>query len=355
MANQVAYGFADLESVMSQRVTEVGVDIVTTAIDATVAEHNRQLSALLGLFIERTEAFKTRFTTPTLTRNQPLDEKGRARPVVTYGSYDIAFPLYYSGQAIGDTYLASLEMTVAEANARALSLISGDMRWMRDHILAALYANASWTYTDPLHGALTILGLANADSQKYLITSGSDAGATDSHYLGQAAAIDDSNNPFSTIYSELMEHPENGGDVIVFVPSNLKAAVVALTAFNPLRDANIQRGSGSDVLTGTLGVAVPGELFGYDDSKCWLAEWRSLPDNYMIAVTTQGARPLKMREHPTLKGFTKVAEQNDHPWYKTQYMRAAGFGGNNRVGALCYRIGNATYDAPPTGYAEPLA
>ena len=34
---------------------------------------------------------------------------------------------------------------------------------------------------------------------------------TETHYLAQANPIDNSNNPFPTIYNELIEHPGNGG------------------------------------------------------------------------------------------------------------------------------------------------
>ncbi len=109
-------------------------------------------------------------------------------------------------------------------------------------------------------------------------------------------------------------------------------------------------------MAGSLGAAVPGQVIGYHEARVWIAEWRSLPANYMIAVATEGPRPLAMRQEPeaVLQGFNRVAERNDHPFYESQYLRSAGFGANNRVGALVYRIGNGAY-AVPTGYASPLA
>jgi hypothetical protein len=38
-------------------------------------------------------------------------------------------------------------------------------------------------------------------------------------------------------------------------------------------------------------------LRGYAD-KNWIVEWRSLPDNYIISVTTNGEKPVAMREEP---------------------------------------------------------
>lgn len=355
MANQLLYGFMTLADVAARRVTEVGTSVVWDAIARTVAEHNRQMDTLMGLFVTKTTEFKSTFATPTIARLQPLDDNGRALPIKTSGKYDVAFPLQAGGAAWGANYRMSKKMTVQEANDLTAALISADVRWMRDHILAALYANASWTFTDELHGALTIEGLANSDAVKYLILSGADAGATDTHYLAQAAAIADGTNPFPTIYDELMEHPENGGEVVALIPTNLKATVQALAEFHPIADANIHQGSGSDVLVGSLGVATPGEIFGYTDSKVWLAEWRSLPSSYILGVTTDGERPLKMREEPEadLQGFNLVARRDDHPFYESQWLRYAGFGAYNRVGGLVYRIGNAAY-AVPTNYGVPM-
>jgi len=197
--------------------------------------------------------------------------------------------------------------------------------------------------------------LANSDAVKYLLLAGADVSAADTHYLAQAAAIADATNPFPTIYDELKEHPENGGEVISFIPSNLKATTKALAEFNAFTDPNVRAGANTDQVVGTLGVSVPGELIGYTDSKVWIAEWRSIPDNYIVSVTTDGERPLKMREHEeaSLQGFNLVAQRDDHPFYESQWLRYAGFGGYNRVGAVVTRVSNGSY-AIPTNYTVPM-
>lgn len=355
MANSVAYGFYDLQNVFNSRVTEVGVDVVNAAIQQTMDEHNRQVDALMNLFVMPTTKFKQRYLSAVAARLQPLDEIGRARPIQTAGYYEVAWPIQRAGTAWGATYEARIKMTVAEANNTLNTLINADARWVRDHILSALYANAAWTFSDPEHGNLTIKGLANGDADTYQIQTGADAPATDTHYWGQANAIDNSNDPFATIYSELTEHPENNGEVIALIPSNLKTATEALSNFYPLADGNLRLGSGQTELVGGLGVQLPGQLLGYHSEKVWVAEWRSLPSNYIIALTTGGERPLAMRQEmeAQLQGFKQVAERADHPFWEAQYMRKAGFGAWNRVGAAVVRIGNGTY-AVPTGYGAPM-
>lgn len=356
MANQVQYGFENLTSVFSERIEGNLIPQVNTAITATLEEHNRQMEAAMALFATTTTEYKIRYKTPVAARLQPLDENGRALPIRRSGHYDIAFPLQRGGIAYGANYEANLKMTVEEANNRMATLTLADRIWMRDHMLAGLYVGSSWTYEDEEHGSLTVKGLASGDSDVYLIQTGADAGATDTHILAQAAAIaDGANDPFGTIYDELTEHPENSGDVVALIPTNLKATVEALTDFFPVGDPNIRRGANTDELIGTLGVNLPGKLMGYHDSGVWLVEWKSLPSNYIISVMTGGDRPLAMRQDSlaALQGFNRVGERNDHPFYETQYMRKAGFGAQNRVGAVVMRIGNGTY-AVPTNYESPM-
>jgi hypothetical protein len=62
-----------------------------------------------------------------------------------------------------------------------------------------------------------------------------------------------------------------------------------------------------------------------------------------------------MRQHPEaqLQGFSQVATREDYPFWEAQYVRWAGFGSWNRVGAAVMRIGNASY-AIPSNYSSPM-
>lgn len=357
MANQVLYGFHNMKDLLARRVTEVGVGVIDTAITTSLAEHNRQIDALLGLFATRTTEHKTRFRSVNVARLQPLDNNGRALPIKPSGYYDVGYPLQMAGGAWGYDFVTSKKMTVQEVNDATSMLQMADARWVRDHILAALFfsTNGGWAFNDELHGSLTVQGLANGDAVTYNVLSGSDAPATANNYLAQAGDIADNANPFPVIYDALINHPENSGEVIVLVPSNLTDDIEALANFKEKGDPNIREGVNSSVLVGNLEAQVPGRVIGYVD-KCWIVEWRSLPDNYMIATTTGGDRPLAMREdvETDLRGFMKVADRADHPFYESQYIRRAGFGGWNRVGAVVYRIGNASY-AIPTNYGSPMS
>lgn len=358
MPNQVAYGFVNLENIFDQRVTEAGMQVVSTAIDQSVAEHNRQIDALRALFADPVSDVTRRYRTPVAVRNQPLDEHGRALPIRRAGFYDLGFPLQDSGNAWGQTFKARVKQTVEEANEITVAMLSGDMRWMRDHILAALFTNAAWTFDDDEKGNVTVKGLANADTDTYLVMTGADQGATDSHYSAQATGIaagaDDPWN--NVIVEELTEHPDNAGEVISFFNPTHSAAIRTLPGYVSPNNTRINPASTTRTLAGDLGIVVPGNVMGYHDKGAWLVEWRAFPANYILSVMTQGPRPLGMRQHEEeeLRGFFRVpSDRVDHPYYEYQYLRYAGFGANNRVGAHVHRVGNAAY-AIPTNYTSPM-
>jgi hypothetical protein len=347
-------GLLNQADIYARRVTTVGVNQIVTAINQSVEEHNRQLDALMRLFtVTRTDP-QTQFLAAASTRLQPLDENGRARPIKPSGSYTVGFPVLFAGAAWGSNYVTSIEMTVGEVANMVAAMLDADSRWMRDHLLAALfYENSTtpWTFTDPQYGALSIYGLANGDTTTYQILTGADSAATDDHVLGVASIAE---STFQTIHDELVEHPENGGQVIAFIPTASRATVEALTNFYPIADPNLRSGSGVTELARVLNVTTPGELIGYI-AGVYVYVWAGMPADYILGLTVGGEAPIALRQKPdaALQGFKQVADRNDYPWYERQYLRIAGFGAWNRVGAVIVRTNNATY-AIPTGYTSPM-
>ncbi len=359
MANQIPYGFFDLRDVFPEPVANVDMPTINEAVQVSLQEHNRQVDSLLNLFVERTTEKQVQFKSPYAARLQPTDEFGRARPIKGISKYTVAFPLLSAAAGFGETYEASIKMTVEDVSNRIAMLQEADLRWVRDHLLAALFLAEPYTHTNEEDGDLTIECLADGDATVYQLISGADTGATDTHLLAQAAAISDEADPFDGIVEELNEHPENGGDagdVIVLIPKNAATATKGLSGFYQMSDPNIRVGSATAELVGSIGQSVPGKIVGYHEGGCWIAEWAGLPDNYLLAVKTVGDRPLRMREEPLpqLRGFRQEARREDYPYYEAIYKRTAGFGVYNRVGAVAYRIGNASY-AVPSGYESIMA
>ena len=355
MANVVPHGFTSLKDLFPTALTD-HIPEVQTAIAQSVAEHNRQMEAILGLFCTKTTEKQLRYRYGVNTRLVAGDEYSEVDPVKGMSRYTVAWPLQIAQGATGVTYNAEQRMTVKDAEMLTGAMLSADFRWLRDHILAALFMDATWVHTNERDGDLTIQPLANGDSVVYQVFAGADAGAVDTHQHSDATAIGDAaaDNPYIKIYAELMEHPENGGKVICLIPTALKATTIALTGFYDIADPNIRLGSGTAELIGGLGVQVPGTLIGYAH-ECWIVEWPSLPATHIIGVCTEGDRPLRMREEDivSLQGFRHVIDTEEHPFYKSHFERTAGFGAWNRVGAVSSYIGNDTY-AVPTNYTPPI-
>ena len=355
MANAIAYGFLNLENIFDQRVDQVDIEEISTAITESLAEHNRQTNTLLDLFATRTTAYSARYKQSSGGQLQPLDQNGRAMPVLPAGYYDLAFPIRDAGTAWGANFKAKAKMTVEDANRITAQMLAQDATWVRNQMLGQLFNATNFNYTDPDKGTLVVKPIANGDTDTYLRTFDTTA-TTDTHQLAQAAAIADATDPYTVIEDELTEHVENSGEVISLIASNLVATTKALTSFHEVTDPNIRIGLNQDELIGRFGGEVPGEIIGYHDDGVWIAEWKSLPSSYIISTMTGGPRPLAMREEPEseLQGFIQVPDPRiDHPFYEQQYVRFAGFGAWNRVGATVTRIGNGTY-AVPTGYQPPF-
>lgn len=352
---EVLYGFHQIVDLFDDKVTAENIEVVNSAAEAAVREHNRQLDTLASLFVTRTTQFKRKYKQYASTRSQPLDQNGRALPIKARGSYDIALPIQSAGNAWGSNYVTRQQMTVQDVNDNTRLMLDGDTAWMVDHILAALFAGSTWTFPDDEHGDLEIVPLANGDTTTYLIQQGQWLPKTDNHLLFQNATISDLNNPFKIIRKELVEHPENGNNAVAFIASDLQSDVEALSGFMDKDDPEIRRGANSDVLTGTLGVETPGTLIGRVN-QTWVVELPMLPSGYLTAVTTDGNAPaLAQREHEdeNLKGFKFVGVRDNFPYQENQYARWAGFGAWNRVGALVMQINAGSYSVP-AGFASPM-
>lgn len=356
MANELLYGFyKGLRDSINLPVVDVEPRLVSQAVQETLAQHRADLEAMMDIFVDPTTDYSIRYETAALTRNQPLDAVGRAIANRGAGYYDVAFPIRRSGNAWGYDWEALQYMTVKQINNRMSEMLTGDIRWNRDHLLAAIFTPTSYTFKDERRGDLTIQPLANNDSVTYLKTSASEEGATDTHYLFLNDDIDDTANPLITIKAELTEHPENGDTVVVFVADDLVSDIEALAGFVTKEDTDIDQGSSSDRLVGSLGIAVPGTIMGKANG-CWLVNWSRIPSGYLLGVTVGGsAKPIWMREPelPQLRGFREYAERQDWPWFEKQLRRYAGYGAYNRVGAVVMKVGAASYTAP-TGYTAPL-
>lgn len=364
MANSVPYGFVGIQDLYAQRVQQAGPERVWDAIAQSLGEYTRVANAIMGSWSQPTMLAMEQVELPGSGTLQPLDEWGNPLPVQPSGYYQVAYPIQGGGTAFGDNRVTRAVMTVEEVARLTMDAMQRDKDWLIRHALAALFTNTTWSFTDKIGpngskglGAITIQPLANSDTVTYA-RKGSLAPTTDTHYLAQSAAIDDSHNPFPTIKAELDEHPSNSGPIVAYVATDLVSTVTALTEFVEVNDPDIRYGADNDTLSANGAAFIgPGkEVLGKTKSGVWVVETPILPSTYMIAVSTGGGAPLRMREYsaPELQGLFLENHSPDGNQMISRFIRYAGFGVRNRVAALCMRIGNSSY-AIPTGYTAPLA
>lgn len=349
------FGFVGYEDLADERVVGDNIRIVDEAVRATVAEHNRQVNAALTELVQTTTDYKLRYKLGSGGTLQPLDEWGNPLPVKDAGYYDVAFPIQGGGTAWGDNRVSRALMTVGEADRLTLGMLRRDADWMRRHILAALFDNTTWSYVDEEYGTLTVQPLANGDAVTYPRNNGTMA--TDTHYYAQAGAIADATNPFPTWKTELNEHPENAGATLVaYIPSNVRSAVQGLANFVDVDEPDVDPGIMATRLTNRIDRGIGDEVLGKVDG-IWVVEWSFLPDDYGIVVARGSSTPvLGMRQYPApeLQGLFTENHSPDGNLLARRFIRYAGFGVWNRVGAIAWRVSNGAY-AIPTGYTTPLA
>lgn len=325
--------------------------LLISAIQYDTAKHNADIDALMRLFSMSTTDYQLEVEQTDSSRSQPLDENGRAIPVKPPPPYTIALPIQASGSAMGANFVTRVQMTTRMLAKTLAKMYRGDYIWVQDHIFGHIFTNVSYTHRDPTgKGNLTIRGPANGDAITYF-NQYTQTTAADTHFLAQAAGIADATNPFPTIASELKEHPTNTGEVIAFIASDLKTTTQALTEFRTAAlDSDIQLGTNVTRLVGALNVTLPAgaTVLGKTDSGVWIVEWPAMPSTYIIAIMTNGPRPLGRRQFPEaqLQGFKSMGERNEFPYWEDQWQRWEGFGSFNRVGVVVVRIGNGTYAIP---------
>lgn len=316
-------------------------DLFNRALDFSNAELNAMYASLTSVTTDP----QVRFRSAQNFELQRIDpETGRAQPVRLAGQYTVGFPLDAGGAALGDTYKAMVKMTGRDLANRADALIIGDNNWNASRIIAVLLDNAGYTFEDEEHGDIMVKGLANGDNAEYAFSGSGPDG--DSHYTAKGGAPADTD--FEDLVESINEHPGNVGQLVAIVPTNLKSGVMALPGFESYPDPNIRVGVGTDQVVTSIGANVPGQPFGYHRAGCHLIEWRRMPSNYIAIMATGGEPAVIRREEPesVLRGFSLRGVRNDYPYMERQFVREAGYGGWNRVGAAVKFFGGAAYAIP---------
>ena len=344
--SDLQFGFIGMGDIAEDSVAD-NVEVVRDAVEQTLAYYNEQTNQMLSQFTELTTEAKTTFEVPTSAAYQQTDPDGNAVPSAIPNVYvESGLPIAKFTFGFGGNDVDLAYMTVTKASQITAAALDGDRANQRLQILKAIFDNRGWTYFDTYRraGNVSVKPLANDDAQEYYRDG---TMATADHYQAQNAAIDDANNPFPGIYELLAGYPNANGDIIAYIPTNLKNDVSNLANLTEAPDPNLTPGG----LDASLRVVNPpfGNLIGYVDGV-YIAHWKDLPSNYILSHVA-GTPMLAFREHvpASKRGLYTQIEDVDGNHMITRFIRHFGLGGYNRTGAAVMQIGAADYTIP-TGY-----
>lgn len=332
----------------------------------TAIEHvnlvNAELDRFLSVFVERTEErFKERYKLPGGGHLDQRGPDGRYGAAKAIGQWDVAFPLFDYGREVAIDDVSAGYMSVAELENHINTVTAQNVNTTRFQMLKAILNNTQGTYTDPLHGSLSIEPLANGDAVVYPPVSGSEDEATEDHYLESgytAANISDTNDPFVTIVDDLLHHfggaVTGGSNIVTFISPDERAKTEALTDFVEVPDQFIRVGTQTDVPVGLPNV--PGEIIGRHKHGSWVVSWPWMPSAYMLGLHMLEPGPLVRRVDPADTGLWRgglslVAQDERFPFTSSIWRVRFGFGGGNRLNGVVMELGTGGTYSIPSGYS----
>ena len=351
------FGHLNISDTERSFLATAGQSLVWEAAQEYLDRVNAQMEQFLGVFVEETtEVFKERYKLPGGGHLQRRGSDGRYGAVKAYGYWDVAFPLEDFGAQIASNDVDLAYMSARELENHIQTVVIQNTNTVRHELLKALLNNTQGTFTDPIHGSLSIEPLANGDTVVYPPVIGSESEATEDHYLGSAYAassISDTNNPFVTIRDDLIHHSGIRGDgynIVVFVNPAELPETEDLTDYDPDIDRYVIPGDNINRLQG-LPAGLPGAVMGRTNGV-WVVRWDWIPASYMVGIHMDMAKPLKRRVDPADTGLGRglqlVARDEQFPFESSFWRHRFGLGCGNRLNGVVMDMSNtdSDYDIP---------
>lgn len=334
----------------------IGQRVVFEAAQDYLARVNAEMNAAASVFVERTtDQFKLRYKLPGGGYLQRRASDGRYGAAKAYGSWDVAFKLEDFGAMMVGNDVDMAYMTVGELNNHVQNIVIQNINTVRWEILHRLFDNVQESFTDPIHGSLSVEPLANGDTVVYPPVVGSLTEATEDHYLAStytAANISDTNDPYVTLVAELEHHygkPTGGSNVVCFINDNQRAKTMDLTDIVEVPDNWVVPGDDTAVPRGLANV--PGRMVARHTAGTWISVWDWIPANYILAVHLEVEAPIIRRIDPADTGLGNglqlVAREDEFPFQEAIWRHRFGLGCGNRLGAaVMFLTSGSTYTIP---------
>jgi hypothetical protein len=326
-------------------IVDIPVVDLTTAVNDLLARYVAERNEATRLFVQEVTTARTeRVRSGGVDEGQELGPDGRPLETRPAGEIEVAYPWIRFGWAFGGNSETAAAMTVADTDRSVASITGGNARRHMREINRAVWNNANYAHPDA-DGTITIRRLANGDGTLYAPAINADAEADDNHYLvsGYAStAMSATNNPFTTLASEIREHFDSTQAVVAFINTAQRNDV--LTLLPNFVDADVEgitRASTEASAAALDGVDVPGDFLGVDgDSGVYVYVWDRTPGGYISAFAVGQPAPLKQRipRLVTLQGFKLEAEEEHNPMWKRTYRDRFGYGVANRLTAAVMQL-----------------
>lgn len=358
-----ALGYADSDLVFT---STVGQMVMWEATQRVFQQYNDDLDAAVELFIDgTTTGFKERYYLPGGGSAQREDPNiaAESAAVRAVGQWDVAFPLYQTGDSIAwdDVGLRSVSLQRYDATVQTVFMRNNKATF--DMILSALFRNTNKTFSDPEHGDLTLVPLANQDGTLYPPPIGTTAEAQQNFFVGATyteSGITNTNNPFVTLRAKLEAiHgiPQGGSPIIALVNSSLLQYAYPLAGFEEYTNRYVVPGDDVARLIGLPRVPPGMRIVGVDTvASVVIVEWPRVPTGYVIGLHAS-AKPLRQRVDIPEKNFPRGLHlwsetvDRSEPYRTARWRDRRGFAVANRLGAVVMHLSGAGTYTIPSDYA----
>lgn len=334
---------------------------VSDAVNQLLARYEEERRDWFNLFVQdETTEYKVLYNLGAVDEGQEIGTDGRPLETRVTGQIDVAFPMRRIGWATGWNYETAAYMTLEDLEKLTAARQGGNAKRHLREIFRALFNSANYTYTDPIHGPLTIRRLANTDGTIFPPTWSSDTEADDNHYLvsGYApTAISATNNPFVTLKAELIEHFTVNTQVVAIINAAQRTEILTdLPSFVDAPTAGITPGDQTAIANALGGINVPGTFLGIDNDSgvyVYVNDTGRVPANYILALAVGAPAPLRRRipVPESLQGFKLEAEEESYPMFKRTFVERFGYGVANRLGAAVMFLDSGGSYTTPAAYA----
>lgn len=351
-----ALGIEDSDEIL---LNTYGQDVVFESTTRIVEEHNTRIAEFERLFVEGdTIKPKMVYNLTTGGEMEKITNLTQPKAVKVGGKFETAFPLEEWGAKIAGDRVAVAKMSARSYGRHIAAILNADVKLRRREMLRALFNNAPPAFYDETYGTLTLVPLANGDSQLYPPVEEADDPATANHYVvtGYAAAsINDTNDPFATPMAYLENHfglTATGSNIVTFMNNAQVPLVKDMDKFVG-RENRYERVGDTVTISDNLPLNLPGIAFGSYDGLMPLVRWDRIPAGYMLTLHLDAPPPLMRRiEDPKYRlpgpGLVFRQERMDEPLRDAWWSNKFGFGVGNRLSAVVtYLATGSTYVVPP--------